>query len=192
MKTLVTSLILLASIASLAVEAESYPDMPTVPSVELDSYLGLWYEIRRVENNFQDNKKKTEGVCYNTTAEYSLLPEGKIQVKNTCYRKTKSEIAKAKARIVKGSNNAKLKVNFTGIGFLEWLRIGDGDYWILDLGPINESGQYSWALVGEKKRKFGWILSRTPELAEEDLSSAIETAASLGYDITKFKEFRRE
>lgn len=192
MRTLISALILLTTASSVALETKAPPDMPTVPFVELNSYLGLWYEIRRIENSFQDNDKKGEGVCYNTTAEYSLLSDGKIQVKNTCYRKTYSEVAKAKARVVKDSNNSKLKVNFTGLAFLEWLRIGDGDYWILDLGPLDENGQYSWALVGEKKRKYGWILSRTPELHEQALNAALETAESVGYDLSKFKEFKRE
>ena len=72
--------------------------IPTVDHVDLESYVGLWHEILRVENSFQDNEPAPgEGPCYNTTAEYSSLPKGKIGVKNTCGRKSGNEISIAKA-----------------------------------------------------------------------------------------------
>ncbi len=166
--------------------------IPTVSNVDLNSYLGLWYEILRIENDFQDNEPSIgEGPCFNTRAEYSLLPKGKIGVKNTCVRKSGIEVAKAKARVVHGSNNSKLKVNFTGVPILEWLGIGNGDYWILALGEKTSDGFYSWALVGAPKLDYGWILSRTPNMAESDIESALNVAAAVGYDTELFKPFQR-
>ena len=166
-------------------------EIPTVERVDLAQYLGLWYEQLRIENSFQDNEVEgSVGVCRNTTAEYSTLDDGRIQVKNTCYRNTSPSIAIAKARVVEGSNNAKLKVNFTGIPALEWLGIGDGDYWILALGPVNSDGLYSWALVGAPGLDFGWVLSRTPNLAVEDIEAALKVAESVGYDRNLFIGFR--
>lgn len=166
--------------------------IPTVDQVELDSYVGLWHEVRRIKNSFQDNVPSAgDSACFNTTAEYSPLPEGKIKVKNTCYRTSGVEVATAKARSVRGSNNAKLKVNFTGIPFFEWLGIGDGDYWILALGQKNADNLYSWALVGAPNLKFGWILSRTPELPEGDIDMALSVAQSVGYDRESFISFQK-
>ena len=176
--------------ASLA-NGEKKP-IPTVDHVDLESYLGLWHEIFRIENSFQDNEPSPgEGPCFNTTAEYSLLPKGKIRVRNTCFRKSGSEVAKAKAYAVSGSNNSKLKVNFTGIPFLEWLGIGNGDYWILALGEKNSEGLYSWVLVGAPKLDYGWILSRTSEMSNSDIDAALGVAASVGYDTKLFKPFQR-
>jgi apolipoprotein D and lipocalin family protein len=165
---------------------------PTVEKVDLESYVGKWFEIKRIENDFQDNEPMAgEGVCYNVTAEYGFLPQNKISVKNTCYRKSRVEIANAKAKSVRGSNNAKLKVNFTGIPFLEWLGIGNGDYWILALGDKNSENLYSWVLVGSPDLKYGWILSRDLNLDEIEIERALSIAESVGYDASLFKSFRK-
>jgi apolipoprotein D and lipocalin family protein len=167
-------------------------DIPTVNRVELDSYFGLWYEIRRIENRFQENEpSRDDGPCLNTTAEYSPLPNGKLGVKNSCYRKSGLEVARANAKPVSGSNNAKLKVNFTGISLLEWLGIGNGDYWILALGEKNAENLYSWVLVGSPRLDFGWILSRSPVLTESSIEKALSAAEAVGYDRRLFKSFQR-
>lgn len=169
----------------------------TVNNVELSRYVGLWYEIARLPNNFQDKAKNGYSACYNTIAEYSLRNDGKINVKNTCYRQNSSgeefiDIAKAKAESVKGSNNSKLKVNFTGLNLLDWLGIGDGDYWILDLGPINNNGQYSWSFVGSPKRDFGWILSRQKTLSTNQLDQIRNSISDKGYYVQQFKWSRKD
>lgn len=172
--------------------AEFKEQIPTVDHVDLDSYIGLWHEVRRIENEFQDNEPKPgDGPCFNTAAEYLLLPKGKLGVINTCFRISGPEIANAKAKVVRGSNNAKLKVNFTGFLLLEWLGIGSGDYWILALGEKNAENLYSWVLVGSPNLKYGWILSRTPTLAESEIENALSVAESVGYDRELFKAFRR-
>lgn len=190
-----TSLIvgfLLMAFSGFSMASKTQKTIPTLDSVELTAYLGLWYEVSRIENDFQDNEPKPgSGPCFNTTAEYTILPNEKIEVKNTCYRTTGKEVAKAKAKVVPGSNNAKLKVNFTGVPFFEWLGLGDADYWILGLGEKNSEGLYSWALVGSPSLKFGWILSRTTDLSAKDVESALQIAESLGYDRQLFKFFRK-
>lgn len=165
---------------------------PTVASVDLKSYVGLWYEIRRIENDFQDVEPTLgEGACFNTQAEYSILPSGKINVKNSCFRKSTTEVANGKAYAVEGSNNSKLKVNFTGNSLLEWLGIGDGDYWILALGPQNSAGLYTWVLVGAPNLDYGWILAREPKLGANEIETALSVAESVGYNRNVFKSFRR-
>jgi apolipoprotein D and lipocalin family protein len=167
----------------------------TVSQVDLPSYLGKWFELYRYPNSFQDNtgifKKKSP--CFSTTAEYSLsLEKGTdINVKNSCSRrdskgKVYQDIAMAKARIVNNSGDAKLLVNFTGISLLEKLGIGDGDYWILGLGPLNEDNLYSWAMVGSPTRKYAWILSRTPSLNQETLQDIFEQFQMQGFQRDTF------
>lgn len=166
----------------------------TVAQVELPKYLGKWHEIARIPNRFQDNTPGDFGVCYSTIAEYGLLPNGKISVKNTCTRynaqlQSKSDIAEAKAFAVEGSQNSKLKVNFTGFFLLEWLGIGNGDYWILGLGPINSEAKYSWALVGSPNRKFGWILSRDEKLDPDEEKEIKGLILREGYSYESFVSF---
>ena len=166
----------------------------TVESVDLNKYIGKWYEILRVPNSFQDKRKHGYNECFNTTAEYSKSGSQKINVVNTCYRYNDTnqeymDIAKAKASVVEGSNNSKLKVNFTGLSFLEWLGIGDGDYWILGLGPVNESNLYSWAFIGSPKRDFGWILNRTRNLDLDQEEPVEKIIKEKGYNPSNFKSF---
>jgi len=186
------------SINSLAVAgAANGPQPPTVENVELSRYLGKWNELERIPNEFQDNIPAGYSTCYNTTAEYSLRENGKIDVLNTCYREIdgkaeKVEVAKAIGRVVRNSGNAKLKVNFTGIALLRWLGIGDGNYWILGLGaPLKETAPYKWAVVGSPKLDYGWVLSRTTNLNQNDWDEINEVRLNAGYRLEQFVKTRR-
>jgi apolipoprotein D and lipocalin family protein len=186
------ALVFLLSLPTNSIAQANSHQIPTVDNVDLASYLGQWYEVRRIPNDFQDNEPKPgDGPCFNSTAEYSALPNEKIKVTNICNRKSRSEVAIAKARVVSDSNNAKLKVNFTGVPFLEWLGIGDADYWILALGEKNSENLYSWVLVGTPKLDYGWILSRTALLPDSEIESALKTAESVGYERRSFQNFQR-
>ena len=59
-----------------AVSAEE-PPLEVVPSVDLDRYLGTWYEIDTIPQRFQKG-------CTGVTATYSLRPDGKIDLLNQC------------------------------------------------------------------------------------------------------------
>lgn len=168
----------------------------TLPSVELPKYLGLWYELERVPNSFQNDHPNGASACFNTTAEYAIEKD-KISVTNTCARVAKngeniSDVARAKAYVVEGSAGAKLKVNFTGWAILRWLGIGDGDYWILALGPANApGGLYRWALVGGPTTKFGWVLARQPVLTASEWQEIRALQEARGYSATAFQPSRR-
>ncbi len=163
----------------------------TVDKVDLERYLGKWFEIAHVPNKFQDNTSNKLGPCKDTVAEYSQ-DKNHILVTNTCRRLSsdgseKIEVAHAIARVVEGSGNAKLKVNFTGIALLRWLGIGDGDYWVLALGPVSKrDGLYSWALVGGHDTKYGWILARDAQLGKPEMEHILGLAEKLGYLRTQF------
>ena len=143
--------------------AESKRDLEVVPSVDLSKYVGRWYEIARLPNSFQ--KKCADSV----TANYSLRPDGKIEVVNRC-RKASGEYttAKGKAKIVDKKTNAKLKVTFFWPFY--------GNYWILDLGP-----NYEYAVVGEPGRKYLWILSRSPAMDETLYQQLLKKMAARGF-----------
>lgn len=142
-------------------------DPPTVPSVDLARYAGRWYEIARLPNSFQ--KKCAGGV----TATYELRHDGKVTVLNEC-RKASGEMTRAKgtAKIADKKTNAKLKVTFFWPFY--------GDYWILDLGP-----NYEYAVVGEPKRRYLWILSRTPQIDEALYQGLLAKMAAQGFDTSR-------
>jgi len=144
-------------------------DVPqTVPQVDLQRYAGLWYEIAKIPNRFQ---KKCAG---HTTAEYTLGDDNKIKVVNRCVKEDGSvEEIEGIAKVVDPVSQARLKVSFfrpLGIS-LFW-----GDYWIIGLGQ-----DYEYAIVGTPNRKYGWILSRKPQLSKDKLEDIFQQLREQGY-----------
>ena len=137
-----------------------------VKPVDLTQYVGRWYEIARYENGFE---KGCEGV----TADYTARDDGLIGILNTCHKGAVDgavSTADGKAKIVEGSNNAKLKVSFFGPFYV-------GDYWVLDRGD-----DYSWSIVGEPSGRYLWILSRKPVLAGNQMNDIITKVKAMGYN----------
>jgi apolipoprotein D and lipocalin family protein len=142
--------------------------LQVVPSVDLPRYAGTWYEIARLPNRFQRE------CASDVTATYTLRPNGKVTVLNTCRTsdgRTKS--AKGTARVTDNKGpNTKLKVTF----FWPF----SGNYWIIDLDP-----DYRWAVVGEPDLRYFWILSRTPRMDGTLYEQILERAKQQGYDLTR-------
>lgn len=146
----------------------------TVASVDLDRYLGEWYEIARFPNRFQ------EDCVSDVRATYAKREDGRLDVRNRC-RGEDGEVIDAEgvARRADDESTAKLKVRFAPafLSFLPWVW---GDYWILGLGE-----EYSWAVVGSPDRKYLWILARTPSLDPAQLAAARDIAAENGFDVDR-------
>lgn len=139
-------------------------------TVDLNRYLGRWYELGSYPNPFQEG-------CSATHADYSLPPEGGLRVLNSCRKgglTGKEEIAEGRAEIVEGSGNAKLKVSFFGPFY--------GDYWVLDHAP-----DFSWSIVGEPSGRYLWLLSRTAHPSKAIVKHMETRAAEMGYDLTLLK-----
>jgi apolipoprotein D and lipocalin family protein len=169
MKMLLLAVCLLGFAAAGAAGQEK-PPLATVPSVDLQKYMGTWYEIASFPQKFQKG-------CHCTTAEYVMTDKGYVKVINTCRKDSpdgKIKVANGKAFIVAGSNNAKLRVQF----FWPFR----GDYWIIDLAP-----DYSYAVVGEPGRDYLWILSRTPELNESLFEQIVDRCLQKGFDTTRLQ-----
>lgn len=149
--------------------AENQP-LETVSNVDLTRYAGTWFEIAAFPQRFEKD-------CTGAMAEYTLQPNGKVRVVNSCRLKTltgKRKIAKGRAHVVDHATNAKLKVTFFWPFY--------GDYWILDLGD-----NYEYAMVGSPNRKYLWFLSRTPQLDPSVMDHLRNRARDLGFDIAKLK-----
>lgn len=141
-----------------------------VTNLNVQKYLGKWYEIARYPNWFEKN-------CEGVTAEYALREDGKIDVKNTCRKNSPTgpaEVANGEATI---AGPGKLEVTFT-----PWLPFAKGDYWVLYVDPA-----YSFAVVGHPQGSTGWILSRSKVLPEAKLAKAKSVLESAGYDLGKLE-----
>ena len=129
-------------------------------SIDLNKYLGKWYEIARFDHSFERNMDYV-------TAEYKLLPDGMIQVINSGYKngKFKETIGKAKTTDISGLLRVSFFMNFYS------------DYRVLMIDK-----DYQYVLVGGNSPKYLWILSRTPQLSSEILNNIINVAKEKGYD----------
>jgi apolipoprotein D and lipocalin family protein len=175
----VNSLLVIAMLAKTS-GSETMDERPvkTVSKVDLERYLGLWYEIAKIPNRFQ--KKCAHG----TTAEYTLHDDGRINVVNRCTEDngSLSEI-KGIAKIVDTTSNAKLKVSF--ISFLGW-RPFWGDYWVIGLDE-----DYRWAVVATPDRKYGWVLARSPTLDGKTMERIFTIIECNGYKRGVFEMSRQ-
>jgi apolipoprotein D and lipocalin family protein len=143
----------------------------TVDAVDLDRYVGAWFEIARYPNSFQDK------CLADVTATYSRRSDGRIDVINRC-RGVDGSVSEAKgiARVVDSTTSAKLKVRFAP-GWLSFLPFVWGDYWILGL-----AGDYTWAVVGSPDRKYLWVLARKADLNGDAYASALAVASANGFE----------
>jgi lipocalin len=144
--------------------------MSVIQELDINNYLGTWYEIARFPNKFE---KDLVGV----TATYSLNDDGKIKVINKGYQKTLNGTpseAIGKAKIPDPNQPGKLKVSFFWIFY--------ADYFILEL-----DNNYLYALIGSSSSKYLWILCRTPQMESSVYEMLLEKAKKRGYDLTKLE-----
>ena len=147
------------------------PPLDAVPKVNLERYLGTWYEIASYPQRFQEG-------CTGTTATYTLRSDGEIDVLNKCRKgglDGPEDAAEGRARVVDRKSNAKLEVSF--------FRPFWGDYWIIDLGP-----EYEYAVVGHPSRDYLWILSRTPTLDAEIYDGILTRVDEMGYPLERLQK----
>ena len=169
---LITALLVaLAGCATTTTERLELPPLETVDEVDLDQYIGTWYEIASYPQFFQRR-------CTGTTATYRLREDGLIEVENRCFRDSldgREIVANGRARVPNPSQSAKLEVSFFGPFW--------GDYWVIDLDE-----QYEYAVVGSPSRDSLWILSRTPAMEEEVYLGILERLRAQGYTLDELEK----
>ena len=142
-----TMLVLLLTGCSSALTVDNTP----IKALNLNRYLGEWYEIARFDHRFERGMEQTKAV-------YSLNADGTIKV------------AKGKAKLTK--TPALLRVSFFGPFY--------ADYRIMLLDK-----DYRYALIGSGSDDYLWILSRSPQLTENQRKTILNEARRRGYDISK-------
>ena len=136
------------------------------PVVDLDSYLGTWYEVGSVKQFFSIG-------LVNTTAVYSLNPDGSIKVENSgnyFFNNGPQSSITGVALPVDTSNN-KLNVRFFGAASAN----PPGNYWIVDLDP-----DYQWAVVSDSTGLSGFLLSRTRVVSDDLYQELLDRASVSG------------
>lgn len=145
------------------------PSPSTQVHVDLQRYLGLWYEIARKPMRHEDAGAR------DITATYSLDDSGAVRVINACLNAGgEVEISEGVATPTDPSN-ARLEVSFLPQG-LRWIPFTKGDYWILRV-----DSDYQTALVGDPDRKYLWLLHRQPGMDAANRAAWLEEARQQGY-----------
>jgi apolipoprotein D and lipocalin family protein len=146
--------------------------LDVVAEIDLDRYVGRWYEIASFPQRFQAG-------CVATSANYTLRDDGRIRVENEC----RDGSFDGDLRRVEGvawvadpsESQARLKVQF----FWPFR----ADYWVIELDP-----QYQWAVVGHPSRDYLWILARTRTLDAGLYETILARIESQGYDLERLNE----
>ena len=162
------SLIMLST-GSFAMDSNDFSkSMTVINTIDLEKYLGTWYEYARLDVSFERGMTETQ-------ANYSMLePDCKgrtrIRVINSGIKNGKPKKAKGKAYIPNAEEPARLLVSFFGPFY--------GDYNVIALDTEN----YQYALVAGSSTKYLWILTREEELDPAILAKLISIAKGYGYD----------
>lgn len=141
------------------------PDNSTTPTLDIQRFMGRWYEIARYDHRFE------KGMTH-VSATYTLSGNGKIEVLNEGLKEGKHKQIKGRAKQPNPQDPGKLKVSF----FL-WFY---SDYYVLYIDP-----EYRYLLVGSSSDKYLWIMSREKSLAKETLDQLIDKLRVRGYDTDK-------
>ena len=156
---------ILVSFLALTAGCVSVPNVDNAPVAVLDlnRYLGEWYEIARFDHSFERGVEQAK-------ANYTQNADGTIKVVNSGVKngKPKTAIGKGKTTDTPGL----LRVSFFGPFY--------ADYRVMLIDK-----DYSHALVGSGSADYLWILSRTPSLPETAKSDLLSEAKRRGYDTYK-------
>ena len=137
-----------------------------VKNFDINKYLGIWYEIARIDNRFERNLK-------NVKAEYILLQNNKIKIINSGYD-TKNEKNRTITGYgyIKNKNLAQLKISF--------FRPFYSDYNIIILDK-----NYNYVVVSGDSYDYLWILSRKDTINTKLYNQLLSQISNMGFDINK-------
>ncbi len=168
-KYLILAFVTLQSLLTSCILDDDMINKTTVKELDIERYLGKWYEIARFDHRFEKN-------MVGVSATYSYRDDGLIKVVNQGYVNSLDgnlRVTTGKARIPDASQPGKLKVSFFWILY--------SDYNVLELDSLN----YQWSLVGSNTSDFLWILSRTETIDPDIETFLMKRIRERGYDPQK-------
>jgi apolipoprotein D and lipocalin family protein len=135
-----------------------------VEGLEINRYLGKWYEIARLDNRFEKGLN-------NVTAQYTLRSDGGIEVINSGYSARNNEwtSAQGKAYFAGEKGKGHLKVSFFGPFYSSYV-----------IFELDKTG-YQYAFVCGYNRNYLWLLARQPRIHKGVIEHFLDKAKSLGF-----------
>eukprot|EP01100_Stratorugosa_tubuloviscum_P006256 TRINITY_DN270_c1_g5_i1.p1 TRINITY_DN270_c1_g5~~TRINITY_DN270_c1_g5_i1.p1 ORF type:complete len:209 (-),score=77.27 TRINITY_DN270_c1_g5_i1:77-703(-) len=178
--------ILLMVIVSMVLIKDSFsskcPYLATVPYLKIPAFMGFWYQIEDIPQIYEIACKSCTRATYTFNETLGL-----IQVDNQCQTILggSKEACGYAEQIDPENYPGQLKVHFYVTSPYKASNDSGGDYWIMQLGPINGDGLYDYALVGHPCRIALYILAREPFLSPSVLKQLLDYASSQGYSIDR-------
>ena len=141
-----------------------------VATLDLNRYLGEWYEIARFDHSFERGVEQAK-------ANYTLNEDGTIKVVNSGIKDGMPKTAIGKGK--RTETPALLRVSFFGPFYADYrvMKIDDG---------------YTYALVGSGSADYLWMLSRTRVLPAATKDELLAEAKRRGYDTEKLIWVKQE
>ena len=175
MLTRLTFVFVLAIALTSNATAQEAP-VQTIALLDVNRYVGTWYEIAKYPNRFQKQ------CASHTRAQYLTNADSSLQVINRCVtREGETLEAIGQAHQVGGASSPKLQVRFAP-AWLSWLPWVWGDYWVIDLDK-----DYQLAAVSDAKREYLWVLSRHIQVDAKTYQALLARIAAQGFDIQKLE-----
>lgn len=135
-------------------------DNSTVQSLDLNRFMGRWYEIARFDHKFERDMQQV-------TTIYAIQDNGRVKVINQGLKKDKWKTSEGKGKLT--TTPGLLRVSVWGPFY--------SDYRVMMLAP-----DYSYALIGGENDKYLWILSRSPQMRQDIRNQVLREAQRRGYN----------
>ena len=143
----------------------------TVPSVDLNRFMGDWYVIANIPTIIEKN-------AYNAMESYRLAEDGTV---DTTFTFNKGGFdGPIKKYHPRGYIQDKDSNAVWGMQFFWPFK---AEYRIIFL---NED--YTTTVIGRTKRDYVWIMARQPSIPDEDFALILNFLEDQGYDISQVKK----
>jgi len=124
--------------------------------VSIEKFSGLWYEIARTYNSFEED-------CVGATVEYKLRDDLNYDIKNRCFDK------KFDGDLIEFNGTAKpLNQNTMAQIQMTYFWVFTKNYRVVYLDE-----NYSSAVVVDKNMNNVWIMNRTPFMKKKKLENLV-------------------
>jgi apolipoprotein D and lipocalin family protein len=158
---------LLALLLTLATPTAPAQSVKPIPKLDLNQYMGTWYEIARYPIRRERSCVSDEMVLYSLGDK-----RNSFQFVTSC--QIKQDYSNA------WNSTGKLDKLGNGSLRLSWIWPFTRKYCVLAVDP-----GYHWALVGTPNHKFLWLLSRTTTIAPDLLTQIEGQATAQGFNTAR-------
>ncbi len=138
-----------------------------VEPFDLQRYLGRWYEIARIDHAY-------EAGLSDTSADYRLRPDGRVQMVNRGFDLRRSRWREARAVAAPAGER---EIGHLQVSLVWPLRTS---YIVFGLDD-----DYQHALVCGPTREQLWLLARTPRIRALTRGALLERVREAGFDIDR-------